>query len=589
VVLNASATDSDPGPLTYKWEVQNPGSTSFSTMRDFDLLTEFTWVPNYVEGTYQLRLTARDYLAGTSAQVVVNYVVNPLVTGTQPVAVATANPLVALFSAPNCPAGSTMTIYYKLQGSSAQNTTDARACHTGTQNFYVAGMMPSKTYVMTYAVTTSGTTTKGPLISFTTGPLTTSLTFPTLSVPIPPSSGTDSTNPVVLGGYPDPGGFPLATDLEGNIIYYYPDAVQLTRPVPGGTMLALPSGKGTGTGVWGPNVTRQQIVREYDLAGNTLHETNCDRVYEQLEALGMTDPLGRFNHDAIRLSNGQTVVLGDEQRIFPAGTQGSTAPLDIIGSLIIFLDDNFQVLTYWSAFDHYCTTSTGICLDINRPGDEDCVTNSQGLTPGGCPPVLLSSPANDWTHNNSIEFLTADNDLLASLRNQNWIVKIDWNNGTGTGGLLWRLGTDGDFTVPGTSSPDWFSGQHDAGFVDNGETILMLFNNNVDAHAHSGANSHGQVWTLNTTNLTATPTLDQDVGSYSPSLGSAELLNNGDYVFVSGNIQLGHNSIEVQNTEMTTSGVTNYQFQSIGVSPAYRGWRLTSLYSATLDGSSGPE
>src|ERR1017187_2472000 len=30
IQLTASASDSDPGPLTYKWEVQAPGSSSFS-------------------------------------------------------------------------------------------------------------------------------------------------------------------------------------------------------------------------------------------------------------------------------------------------------------------------------------------------------------------------------------------------------------------------------------------------------------------------------------------------------------------------------------------------------------------------------
>jgi hypothetical protein len=196
--------------------------------------------------------------------------------------------------------------------------------------------------------------------------------------------------------------------LSGNIVWYYTKTVQMTRPVPGGTFLALPSGQGTGTGVWGPNVTRQQILREFDLAGNTIHETNCDRVFEQLMALGLEDPLGRFNHEAIRLSNGQTMVLGDAQKIFPAGTQGSSAPLDVVGSLVILLDENFQVISYWNSFDHLCTGGTQVCLNINRPGSEDCVVNQGGQTPGGCPPVLLSSPANDWLHNNSLQYLNDD-------------------------------------------------------------------------------------------------------------------------------------------------------------------------------------
>ena len=83
ITLTASATDSDPGPLSYKWEVERPGATTYSTLEDFDEANTFTWVLNYVEGAYHLRLTARDYLAGTSAQVVILFVAQPLVTGSR--------------------------------------------------------------------------------------------------------------------------------------------------------------------------------------------------------------------------------------------------------------------------------------------------------------------------------------------------------------------------------------------------------------------------------------------------------------------------------------------------------------------------
>ncbi|HUO30056.1 MAG TPA: aryl-sulfate sulfotransferase [Bryobacteraceae bacterium] len=585
VQLTASATDSDPGPLTYKWEVAQPGSTSFSTMRDFDVNNEFTWVPNYVEGTYQLRLTARDYLAGTSAQQVISYVANPLVTGNQPVVVVTANPLVALFSAPTCPIGSTMAVAFLEQGAKAPSTTDARACHTGTQNFYIAGMVSNHAYSMYAQVNTGGTIVNGPTVSFTSGAVPKSLSLPSRSVPLAPDSQTDSQSTIVLTGYATTPDVPTATNLKGDVVWYYNTTVQMTRPVPGGTFLSIPNGKGTGTGVWGPNVTQQQLLREFDLAGNTVRETNCDRVYEQLQAMGLTAPLGRFNHDAIRLANGQTVVLGDEQQIFPAGTQGSTAPIDIIGALIVVLDDNFQVVSYWSSFDHDCASSA--CLNINRPGDTNCVTGSNA---SGCPPVLLSSPANDWLHANSLQYLTAEGDWLLSLRSQNWIAKIDYDNGAGSNGIIWRLGIDGDFALGnnvGEPYP-WFSGQHNPGFIDDGETTLAVFDNGTSRHAEYGGDSRGQVWTIDQTSMIATLDVNVDLGAYSESLGSAQVLLNGDYMFMAGNISDGSN-IEVQNSEFNGSGVMNYQFQSVGPSHAYRGWRLPDFYHAALNGSAGPD
>ena len=587
VQLTASAVDSDPGPLTYKWEVETPGSSTYTTLEDFSTANYFTWAPHYTEGTYQLRLTARDYLAGTSAQVVVAYQVNPLVTGTQPVAVPTANPLVALFSAPTCAAGSTMSVNFQTPGSKDTHSTAPQTCHSGSMNFYIAGMQAKTTYVMTYQVTSGTTVTPGPPVSFTTGVIPMSLSFPTMSVPVPPGPLTGTGDSLVLTGYAEPPQFPVATDLNANIIWYYPYYVQLTRPVFGGTMLSIPNGPGTGTGPFGAGQTREQVVRESDLTGNIVHQTSCDRVYEQLSAMGMTDPLGMFDHDAIRLANGETMVLGMVQRIFPAGTQGSTAPVDIIGTVIVILDDNFQVIGYWNAFDHDCS-GTG-CININRVGNFECAVNGQGVTPGGCPPVLLISPANDWTHANSLEYLPSDGDLLVSVRDQNWVVKIDYNNGIGTGDILWRLGIGGDFKLSGTQgiSFPWFSGQHDAGFVDNQELTFMVFDDGTTRHSQQGGDSRGQVWSIDQTNMIATLVLNADLGAYSPSLGSAQLLQNGDYMFQSGNIKSG-SSIMVQNSEFTPTGTNVYEFQSVGPVPSYRAWRMTDLYHSTFDGSSGP-
>jgi hypothetical protein len=394
-------------------------------------------------------------------------------------------------------------------------------------------------------------------------------------------------------------------------------------------MLVIASASGTGTGVWGPSVTRQQILREIDVAGNTVRETNCDRLMEQLTALGLTDPLGRFNHDAIRLGslsgsgaylNGYTIVLGDVQRIFPAGTQGSTVPIDVVGAIILVLDQNLQVAGYWSAFDHDCTGSPA-CLSLARAPvrGETCAYNKQGVTPDGCPPVLLSSPANDWLHSNAIQYLPSDGDLLMSVRDQDWVVKIDYNNGIGTGNILWRLGNQGDFTIPGCPPPytapgcvdgpyPWFSAQHSAGFATPTgspppvpESMFTVFDNGVSRHNQYSSNgcpptladclnSRGQVWTLDQTNLTATLTVSANLGQYSYSLGSAALLMNGDYMFQAGNINNGKNII-IQNTEISPPyphGPIVYQFQGVGA-VSYRGARLTDFYNVLPDGSSGPE
>ena len=45
---------------------------------------------------------------------------------------------------------------------------------------------------------------------------------------------------------------------------------------------------------------------------------------------------------------------------FPAGTQGSSGPIDIVGTVVIVLDTNLQVVGYWNAFDHDCAGTAAL-------------------------------------------------------------------------------------------------------------------------------------------------------------------------------------------------------------------------------------
>ena len=101
-------------------------------------------------------------------------------------ATPTEHPLVALFSAPTCPAGSFMHVSFRRDGSPLNSFTDWRACHTGSMNFYVAGLQPIQLYKMNYEVMTGSTVTPGPrALSFTTGAVPSNL-------PIPDSAGAGS-------------------------------------------------------------------------------------------------------------------------------------------------------------------------------------------------------------------------------------------------------------------------------------------------------------------------------------------------------------------------------------------------------------
>lgn len=585
VTWTVTAADTDAGPLSYQYSVAfGVTPPAFQISRDFTVSNTFDWTPNKGEGIFAIRVIARDFAAGTtSAPVIVHFVVTTLVTGGSAVVTPTAHPLVALYSAPNCPTGSFMRVWFQQFASTASNFTNWRPCHAGSQNFYIAGMLPGTSYHMDHQVGTGTTVTNGPtVLSFTTGSLPGNLTFPATNTLVSPSPDTGET--IVLHDYisfaNSPPVCPTATDLNGNVLWYYAplcDPIQLgsllSRLLPGGTLLMIVAGPGAGS-FTNENVLEQQVLREVDLAGNTLRETNSDRISEQLVLRG-TDPIGRFHHDAIRLPNGNTILLGDVQRMFPPGTQGSTSgnPVDIIGDMIVVLDANWQVIWHWNSFEHDGAGE----LDINRAAllGETCVPGA-----GGCPPVLLASPANDWLHSNSLYYAQFDGSILVSIRNQSWVVKIDYGNGTGTGNVLWRLGKDGDFSISSSDPYPWFSGQHNASYVNGIPNFIALFDDgNVRVAPPpiglGSGNSRGQVLNINETARTASLAINADLGVFAAALGSAQRLANGNYFFGAGFI--APPPFQTQSIEVTTAGAIVYNLHS--QAGQYRAFRMASLYA----------
>ena len=517
IIWTAIATDSNSGPLTFQFNVAPPrGTFTNGLAKDFNVGTlsagtwtsqPFAWVPTQVEGVYQIQVVIKDFASGESTSKIVQFQITPLATGSTPVAVATANPLVALFSAPACPSGSSMRVSFQQQSKSTPATTTNWAnCHAAsTMNFEIAGMYPSTAYQMFSQTDTGGTVTNGPLVNFTTGALPTNITFPTFTTIVAPSSQTDTAlkvilhDPIKIGGNPYLG---LATDLSGKIIWYYATNaaapyVLVTRPLMNGGMLSIQDGM-----AWNPASQSQQLLRQTDLAGNVVRETNTGAIQQQLiaapfsatglgpcNAISSPAPvgsscLGAFHHDAIQtLPNGYTALLADVEQIFLPGTQGDTSglPVDIVGDAIIVLNQDWQVVWYFNAFQH---DSGPPQLDINRAAvlGETCIVNQ-----GGCPPIFLLGTgiaplAKDWLHANSLYYWPTDTfggasgDIIWSSRHQDWVMKIDYNNGSGTGNILWRMGPCGDFTFTDSSDPwPFFSHQHEVGIENNGTGVMIDF------------------------------------------------------------------------------------------------------------------
>jgi hypothetical protein len=626
----ATATDTGAGPLTFQFNVALPRG-SLALVKDFNVGTlssgtwtavPFVWVPTRVEGIYQVQVVIKDFGTGETTSKTVSYVVKPLVTGSTPVVKKTANPLVALFSEPSCAAGSEMRVVFQEQsGRTPATGTNWAPCHPpATMTFEVAGMLPGTAYDMYAETQTGGHPSQGSKVTFTTGSLPTTIPFPKFKVSTPP--GSSNPDRVILHSlYTFSGGtvFPdVATNLSGNIIwYYYPNNLDhttlLTRPLPGGEMLYLDYGY-----AWNPSVYEWQFLRQIDLAGNIVRETNIGVLQQQLKAKGSpaggacptahpapvgSACIGQFHHEAIQtLPNGFTAVLVDEEKLFPAGTQGDTSGLlvDVIGDMILVLNNNWQLVWYWDAFDPAGGGNGYPLLPVTRTAmlGEFCEIGTLG-----CPPMLLlgngvAAEAHDWLHANSLYYWpapadgnTTGGDIVLSLRHQDWVLKIDYKDGSGTGDILWRLGDYGDFTFVNTYNDPWpwFSHQHDAGIEDNGTGVMSLFDNGNTRVTDLGSgckpydcDSRGMALTLKHAGMTATPALSLDLGSYSDAMGSAQLLSNGNYFFENPLVLINLNtvgySLEYGPTPAAPqAGPANTLFDQRGPEH-YRAFQMPSLY-----------
>ncbi len=534
VTWNGTATGSVSGNVWYRFRVREVGpisdrcrprglplvpacvSCSFSIIQDYGPGNSVAWTASDREGIYEMEFSAKDNTTGAVSTTSSVFEFLPRVSGGPPTINPTANPLVFLYSAPPCAVNSTMSVQFQATGTPLAST-NSKSCDGRTSmNFYIAGMLPQTVYNIQHVVRTGANTVKGPILTQLTGEPSSALDYGARTLNIPPPASLP--NPVLLQGR---FGNPVATDLNGNLLWYsLQDISFLARPEPGGLFLGWLEGSTFDTA--------HQAIEEFDLAGTVLRQTNAARVNQQLAAMGMHS-ITSFHHDVRGLPGGGLLTLGAEERIL-TDVQGP-GPVDVLGDMIIVLDQNLQVTWAWDTFDH---------LDTSRMATlgETC----QAVT-GGCPPILLASQANDWTHGNSIQ-LTPDGDILYSARHQDWVFKIDYQNGGGTGNIVWRLGLDGNFQFLSNDPYPWFSHQHDANLDANG--IVTVFDNgNVRQAADPSSHSRGQAIQLDEVHMTATLLVNADLGDFSTALGSAQMLPDGNYHFHLGDITAKNSTTRV--------------------------------------------
>ncbi|MGC9952077.1 MAG: aryl-sulfate sulfotransferase [Bryobacteraceae bacterium] len=350
------------------------------------------------------------------------------------------------------------------------------------------------------------------------------------------------------------------TNLQGVASWTYCKNGMMTRAVPGGTVLLV-----------GKQSFTDYVVSEINLAGTTIHSIDEPSANAQLAKLSQQSIID-FNHEAMRLPNGYTAVIAHNEALY-TNVQGGTTqnPVDIMGDEVLVLDTNWRIVWTWNAFDWLPVSRTAIL-------DEKCHPCADTET-GNCCPITLAAEANDWLHGNSLAYDSSDGNLIMSLRDQDWVIKIAYENGKGDGHLIWTLGADGDFTMidtPGIPSP-WFSHQHDVEvWVTYNPKLLTLFDNGNTRHASNpSAKSRGQALTIDETALTVDIQANVDFTFYAGGYGTSQILDNGNYWWQGGAADGGTGPDPTRGFEYLPSGYTGIPAYAIEFADtAYRSFRL---------------
>ena len=422
----------------------------------------------------------------------------------------------------------------------------------GSVDLFVAGMKGNTLYHMRGVVQfADGTQYTDPDLQFTTGAVPTA-NLPAITATT--TAGMTSQSGVELldlaGGPPGMYGVAV-TDLEGNVLWTYDPGPAVTAPASGVPISAnpikmMPNGHFLINYDDASNDGYDSALLEVDLTGKLIWQMTAADLNKALVAAtcsGCNITVQGTHHDFAILPNGHLIIIAS---LFQQG---------VLGDALIDLDQNHKPVWVWNEFDH---------LDVTR------------------------QPMNfpDWTHTNAVLYSADDGNLLISIRHQNWIVKVDYNNGAGAGNIIWKLGYQGDFTLMGGTDPtDWFYAQHGPSFTTTnttGQFGLAVFDNGDDrvfptGQVHCGNSSScystAPIFTLDETAKTATLTFHAMTPAYSFFGGNNAVLKNGNVEYCESAAPSGN----IYEVTQDSNPRTVWHLQVTGAD-VYRGQRIPSMY-----------
>jgi arylsulfate sulfotransferase len=512
--------------------------------------------------------------AGTPQTVAITGVAATLPVGQ---VTGTDNPQVALYTM-TLPFPGSVTINFGTGTSYGLKTwTQSTEAAGGEVGIFVAGMQASTTYHMQAAVQFSnGITVNDADHTFTTKAVPANMQLnatTTTTSGMTPQSGLELLNPLVG----TPTGV-VVTDLSGNVLWTYSDPgntslnlIDGVKMLPDGNFLMVIGPTSSVSLSTPPSAGAITELREVNLAGDTVREISINDLNSELAAATCAEcnvTVIDFHHDVEPLPNGHWLAVASTARILSSMSQPpltNAGPTTVLGDVIVDLDQNLQPVWAWNEFNH---------LDPNRQP--------------------LSFP--DWTHTNAVIYSKDDGNILVSMRNQNWIVKVNYADGTGDGTILWHLGEGGDFTLEdGTDPTDWEYAQHRPSFfsanttgvfslgaMDNGDD--RIFPAGVTCGSSGAPPCHYTtvpVFQIDENAKTATLTFHQIVPTnlYNSFGGNAEQLANGNVEYDLCGVGVGVSAPGSYVYEVTQESTpqTVWSMQVAGTY-LYRAFRIPSLY-----------
>lgn len=480
----------------------------------------------------------------------------------------TQNPLVAQFSVFSGCSGQ-VSVQFGPDTSYGRSTSLYRISAGQTLNMEVAGMRAATTYHMRAQRQCVAVDDTSQDLTFTTGPLPNTMPVPALHVSRPdppPQSENPGIEMVTVIAPGSPLMQALFTDRDGNPIWYYnlpPTYFPFTiKQLENGHLLLSLTSFSQSPG---------STLREVDLAGNTIRELPINDLQAKAGAAGYDFSPSGYHHDVLPLPNGHVIVLVNCFKNVD-GLPGATGTTVVQGDALIDLDQNWNPVWAWNSFDY---------LDVTRHL------------------AAFGNGTLDWTHGNALAYSANDGNILFSMRHQSWIVKIDYNNGAGSGNVLWRLGNQGDFQLTQAGAPtddpsQWFSFQHFPSVISQSGpqmTLAVWDNGNYRILNSAGAecvipgppDCYSRAIVLNVDESAKTADLKW---SYAPGLfsnwgGSINQLANGNIEYdVNAPQSLAGSNIASEVQEVTQSLTPQLVWKMDVPSPAYayRAYRVPSLY-----------